>query len=171
MHSKIDFLGTFCQVESRDCWAEISWFPTYWVSDDGRIFSEFSNQLLVPKTHRFGYLFVCLGGKNFYVHRLVAEHFIGPIDGFDVNHKDGNKTNNFVGNLEIVTHLDNTRHAYSTGLNDTLVFQPQKVRVVETGEIFESLSSLARELSVSPSAVAQALTKKSRVGGFKVERV
>src|SRR5262249_61995747 len=55
--------------------------------------------------------------KHFYVHRLVAAAFIKPIpDGMEVNHKDGDKSNNDVENLEIVTSEENLRHARETGL-------------------------------------------------------
>lgn len=51
-------------------------------------------------------------GRKFSAHRLVSEAFIGLIpDGYCVNHKDGNRLNNHVENLEIVTHADNSRHS------------------------------------------------------------
>jgi hypothetical protein len=52
-----------------------------------------------------------------YVHRLVAEAFIGPRPiGYELNHKDGNKTNNDWRNLEWVTRSDNQNHAIAIGL-------------------------------------------------------
>lgn len=47
------------------------------------------------------------------MHRLVADAFLGPIpEGMQVNHKDGNKLNSHVTNLEIVTNSENRMHAY-----------------------------------------------------------
>jgi len=51
------------------------------------------------------------------IHRLVAEAFIAPIpNGHEVNHKDGNKTNNHISNLEVITLQENRRHAQVHGL-------------------------------------------------------
>lgn len=62
-----------------------------------------------------GYLFVILSNngktKTHLLHRLVATAFIGASQ-LEVNHKDGDKTNNDVDNLEYVTHSQNIRHSY-----------------------------------------------------------
>ena len=57
--------------------------------------------------------------QRFYVHRLVAEHFIlnsDPKNKTFVNHKDGNKLNNKTSNLEWVTRSQNDLHAYKNDL-------------------------------------------------------
>jgi len=57
-------------------------------------------------------------GKTLYVHRLVVEAFIGKIPkDMQINHIDGNKSNNNIHNLEIVTRSENVIHAYRNGLN------------------------------------------------------
>lgn len=64
-----------------------------------------------------GYENVSINGKLHKVHRLVAEAFIPNPQGLpQVNHKDGNKLNNEVSNLEWATASQNTKHAYEMGL-------------------------------------------------------
>ena len=57
--------------------------------------------------------------KHYQVHRLVAKVFIGPpIPGYVVNHKNGNKLDNNIDNLEYMTSQQNSAHAQLTGLVD-----------------------------------------------------
>ena len=69
---------------------------------------------------RKGYLVVILCGNGRRatrrVHQLVATAFLWPRDGLEVNHIDGNKANNRLDNLELVTRSENCLHAYRTGL-------------------------------------------------------
>lgn len=65
-----------------------------------------------------GYPMICLfrnrQQKAFYVHRLVAIHFVDNIDGKkEVNHIDGDKDNNVFSNLEWVTRSENQEHAFN----------------------------------------------------------
>lgn len=70
------------------------------------------------------------GAKHtFYVHRLVAEAFVPNPHGLqEVNHRDGNKANNHVANLQWVTHSDNLRHACVNGLIKRKSLTPELVR-------------------------------------------
>jgi hypothetical protein len=53
------------------------------------------------------------------LHRVVAEHFIpNPYELPQINHKDGNKENNHIDNLEWITVQDNILHCHATGLHD-----------------------------------------------------
>lgn len=64
-----------------------------------------------------GYASVRLPDQNYLIHRLVAEAFIpNPQNKPQVNHKDGNKRNNNVDNLEWVTARENNLHAIAMGL-------------------------------------------------------
>jgi len=59
--------------------------------------------------------------KQYYIHRLVAAAFIGPCpDGKQVNHKDGDKSNNCSSNLEYVTPSENILHAIRIGIKNSL---------------------------------------------------
>lgn len=70
-----------------------------------------------PQLNRYGYPVVSLNGKDKLVlksiHRMVVEAFIGPIpDGMQINHKDGNKQNNRLENLEVCTASHNQLHRH-----------------------------------------------------------
>lgn len=89
----------------------------YEIRRDGTVFSKRMNKPL--KGHCLnGYKRVRLkyngGYKNFYVHRLVAECYVeNPLSKKQVNHKDGNKGNNCVENLEWNTSKENINHAWN----------------------------------------------------------
>ena len=72
------------------------------------------------------------------VHRLVAEQFIpNPTELREVNHRDGDKSNNHVSNLEWCTHSDNIRHAVNNSLHTN--FGQRKVLCVELDVVFDTI--------------------------------
>lgn len=74
-------------------------------------------QLLKPRLDSKGYYFLRLGNKNKWVHRMIIESFVRPMESKEVvNHIDGVKTNNSLDNLEICSSGHNQKHAYATGL-------------------------------------------------------
>ncbi len=96
----------------------------YTISIDGSIFSNLRNIDIKQKPDKNGYISVGLmvaknSRKWKLVHRLVAEEFIpNPLGKPQVNHIDGNKSNNHVSNLEWCTSSENELHAHSTGLKN-----------------------------------------------------
>ena len=99
----------------------------YTVSSDGNVYSlKGIKKMLVGKIATSGYREVVinhLGKKNYLlVHRLVASTFLPNPNGYrTVNHKDGNKTNNDVANLEWSSDSDNLIHARNNGLLNTKI--------------------------------------------------
>lgn len=92
---------------------------SYAVNRNGDIFSVRSMRLLTRHKHSLGYQQVSLsffnmqGNKFHKVHRLVALTFLpNPLGLTDVNHKNGDKTDNRVDNLEWMSHRDNILHSY-----------------------------------------------------------
>lgn len=111
------------------------------------------------------------GKQNiFRVHRLVAIAFIPNPDGKEqVNHIDGCKTNNYVSNLEWVTALENTAHAWKNGLcNNVIEAKSRPVINVDTGERFSSLKEAANKHGVTGSAIMRACQGKcTQSAGFR----
>ena len=107
-------------------WAAIKGYVgRYAVSDAGDVLSmDYANTglpgLLSPEAGRYlrVELYDAEGSRWHSVHRLVAAAFIGPANGLQVNHKDGDRHNNAVSNLEYCTGSENMRHAFAIGLQD-----------------------------------------------------
>lgn len=102
-----------------EIWKDIIETSNYAVSSLGRIKNTKTNRLLNPKELGNGYKQVSLKMndtgkfKKEYIHRLVAKYFIeNPDNKKEVNHKDGNKSNNNMDNLEWVTPSENQKHKY-----------------------------------------------------------
>lgn len=116
----------------------------YEVSTLGRIRNACTGKILALNTMA-GYLGVTVkpngrSGKSvrLRVHRCVAEEFVdGYFDGAVVNHKDGNKLNNTVDNLEWVTQSENITHAYATGLKTQKTGLASKISKLTREQVLE----------------------------------
>lgn len=117
----------------------------YKVNQLGQVFSNTTGKILKPqKTKNTGYIQykLMLRGSRmcFTGHRLVAELFIpNPLNKPQVNHKDGDKTNNHISNLEWSTRSENMTHAKDMGLinyckgtdRENSKFTERQVRIVK----------------------------------------
>jgi hypothetical protein len=93
-------------------------YTNYWITEDGKLFNK-HKQMKTYKGGRYEKVVIKINDKPTmkYIHRLVAEVYIAnPENKPTVNHKDGNRFNNHVLNLEWSTYSENHLHAYSTGL-------------------------------------------------------
>ena len=90
----------------------------YEITREGQVINKTNNHILKPQPNGKGYLRVKIDGKLQFVHRLVAQKYIPNPNNYEqVNHIDGNKTNNNVDNLEWTTNQQNREHAVKTGLH------------------------------------------------------
>lgn len=133
-------------------WYEHPYWTGILVSDSGVILSNLGGREwieLKQSDNGLGYLRVGIGHSNpQYVHRLVAQTFVHnpkPDIYLEVNHIDGDKSNNFAENLEWVDAIENHSHSVRIGLRSRP--QGRRVRIVETGEEFESIASCARAIN------------------------
>lgn len=95
--------------------------PNYSITECGRVFNIKTNKEVRGHTTRYGYTTLGMSyngiSRTYRVHRLVADAYLdNPYMLPFVNHKDGNKSNNHVSNLEWCTAHHNLKHAYATGI-------------------------------------------------------
>lgn len=153
---------------------ELKFDCKYKISNLGRIINSKTNKELKCNINKNGYRYVQLStnGKRrtYRIHRLVADTFLeNPYNLPYVNHKDGNKLNNNVDNLEWISARDNNIHARENGLikdNKPIISINMK-----TSEIikFKSLSEAGRYYNINTAYIHRALNKtynKNNYNGY-----
>lgn len=131
----------------------------YSISDDGLVRNDLTNRLLSQSTQQdYKHVTLNIDGKQkrMRVHRLVAELFIdNPENKPYVNHKDGNRSNNKVDNLEWVTPSENTQHAVKIGIFKSGVAKPVNQYSLDGMLMmtFESATEAARQTGGSSSKI------------------
>lgn len=132
---------------------------------------EISGVKIFQQKHNKGYLVVRLyDGKKYkshYVHRLVAEAFVNNDNHLpQINHKDGNKSNNHCENLEWCTNKQNSDHAIMTGLNKVT----KRCVCLSDGKRYFSCAAAARHYGLAPICVSEVCDgRKKTTHGMKFE--
>lgn len=154
-------------------------YEHYAVNDLGQVWSIRSERFLKSNLDTRGYPSLTLKGKTVRVHRLVMQAF-DPIDdpeNYQVNHKDGDKTNNKKSNLEWCTVKENAVHAVRTGLRDTRTESEETVhqicKLFEDGWSNKDIASLLGLENYYVSNIRQGHTFEyiSREYDTKIKRV
>jgi hypothetical protein len=149
--------------------------PRYLIYSDGSIYSKYYKKFLIPKKTNDGYLRIQIwsAGKNRYlmIHRIVAETFLPNPNGYEyINHKDGNKANNCVDNLEWCTQSFNAAHGVKNGFRDTKI-----CRIDEFGNktYYENQTEAEKELGVKENTggISRAISLGVRYKGYFWEKV
>ena len=168
-------------------WKPIIGFDGYQVSSLGRIKStrkivkkyaykskgvyepiEFITKTIIRKTqlNNNGYEIVGLSKQKkihwLSVHRLVASAFLpNPLKKPCVNHKNFNRKDNRVENLEWCSHAENVDYSYEniSRANRENIKHFRRVRCIETGEIYKSCTEAAKKMNCSVSLISNAATK------------
>ena len=111
---------------------QIENYLNYYIDENGNVYNDSTQSILKGSIGENGYKYYRLSKNNrkkmFYAHRLVAEYFLeNPNNLPVVNHKDGNKLNNNVNNLEWVSYSDNASHWHQ--LSEKKTNQPSEYYV------------------------------------------
>lgn len=115
---------------------------SYSLTDKNNVLRTYKEKVISQSVNSSNYKKVILRdengkGTNYYVHRLIAEHFIpNPENKEQVNHIDGNKWNNNISNLEWVTPSENSKKAFDVGLREISGYN--KIKVAQTSRRFSS---------------------------------
>lgn len=144
----------------------------YSIYEDGTIHSGIHNLMLNPRRSDNGYLIVTLNGTQLLLHRLVALHFLTNPYGYpQVNHKDGNKENCHVNNLEWCSCAQNAEHALQTGLRSGYVHVDVKRALLARVLAGEIISDLASEVENHPNTLTRMLRVQAIKDGLRNEWV
>lgn len=156
----------------NEVWKPVNGYEErYLVSTEGQVYSITRKKIMKPLEDEKGYLRVELrcGNKRKVkkIHRIVAETFIeNQLSKKEINHKDGNKQNNTIENLEWCTRSENLIHAYSSGLKK----QRTKAVIMRTigGEfikMFQSQTEAEQITGVCQGSISRCCLGRSKTAG------
>lgn len=160
-----------------DNFIECDYLPDgYKICKTGIIINKF-NKILKPCISNSGYLFYNLKEngkqKGKFLHRALAFAFINQVNNKQfVNHKDGNKLNNNIENLEWCTQSENTKHSYNLGLKKETVSNLFKgkfgkehnrsICIIINGIEYSGYSEASRKLNILTSTIFYRVKSKNK---------
>lgn len=169
-------------LDSKEIWKDLKGFEgIYQVSNLGRVKSlsrvvrcnkgttRLPEKIMKGQRNHDGYVRYQIGNRKIFGHRLVMETFC-PIDGrYEVNHKNLDKADNRICNLEWVSHRHNMLHAKENGALDNRKTRPTKKAIdLTTGEEYNSPKEMAEHFDVHISTVYGACNGYHLLKGHKV---
>lgn len=149
---------------------KVKGYEEYYIDEVGNVYSQKSRRYINQQKGRDGYYYVqlCKDGerKRIAVHRLVAMNFIeNPSNLPMVNHKDENRENNEVGNLEWCTEKYNTNYGSARAKQAKAV--SKEVVCIETGEVFLSQIDAMESKNIRSNHISDCCVgKKQTCGGY-----
>ena len=140
----------------------------YAITSCGKVWSYRSSKFLKPEQTINGYLRVSLAKKQKYrhclIHRLVAQAYLENPNGLpQVNHKDENKTNNCLSNLEWISTAANINY----GTRNEKI--SKTIYCIELNKTFKSLNAASRELKIPSPCICNVLKHRGyrkTAGGY-----
>lgn len=139
-------------------WIKLSFNDNYAVNIDGEV-ANLKTGLIVRGSERNGYLRISIENKQYSIHRLIWETFNGIIpEGYCIDHIDGNRANNSISNLRLVTQSENMKNAMKNGhKGQTPVLQyDKKGNFIQE---FESIQKAAEAVGVTNAAIRSAIRR------------
>lgn len=142
--------------------------PFYLISPTGEIVTRETNLRIQPIQTSNGYYKVSLSNRvdpqqQLLLHRLVAAHFLpNPYFHPRVNHKDGNKANNHVNNLEWCSAAGNTHHALLTGLTPGYMSWEDRVKYLHEVLKGRQVNDLAADIGRRPETMHKMLREAAK---------
>jgi len=139
----------------------------YKVSNTGKVFSIYKNRLLKWLITWRGYARVALVKnkkvKYYTVHKIVLNAFSNnPSNKETINHKDGNKLNNSLSNLEWATCKENVNHAWKSGFND---WHKKRILCIETGKTYDCMKDATNETNATETGISHCLRGRYKTSG------
>lgn len=148
---KIKYKGNIYSIER---WKRVTKYPTYLISTKGRLWSLRSHIIGHGNEDKDGYFrhtFGKKGSDNIRIHKLVATHFIpNPNNLETIDHKDNDKHNNDISNLQWMSRGDNSRKSHRGKKMNNI---RKRIICLDTMKIYDTVAEAARDTGCYASGI------------------